>query len=275
MADLNILSDRELRTKLAQYGMTDIPITQTTRDLVIRRLKSAIETAGNGTSSSHQREEVAIESRPSSARRKSVGGQAIHSKPKTRQRASIAALQSQYESKTDDSDGYETEENIKKLPSKQNTPSTEKKSLNGKNKPVANNAPGTISDEELTRQLKLHKIIAPAITPSTRPILIKKLNHAVAKQKRESKSFSTPLPSFQDEEQDSAQESEKGFPDNSSFISAKERHSLTPSLSFSPQHSLTFGSSNSSYPSNDSFLKPRQPDFSRAFVPLSNPVINR
>lgn len=272
MADLNNLSDRELRTKLAQYGMTDIPITQTTRDLVIRRLKSAMETAGNGTSSSHEHEEAATESRPSFARRKSVGAPA---KPKTRQRASIAAPQSQFDSRTDDSDGHETEETIKKSSAKQNTPRIDKKSLNGKNKSFSNNASGTISDEELIRQLKLHKIVAQVITDSTRPILIKKLNHAVAKQKRESKSFSTPLPSYPDEEQDSAQESDKGYPDNSSFISAKERRSLTPSLSFSPQHSLTFGSNNSSYPSSDSFLKPRQSDFSRTFVPPSNPVINR
>ena len=60
MADLNSLSDRELRDKVAQYGLADVPITKTTRDLVIRRLKSAMETAGNG-SSSHGHQEPSID----------------------------------------------------------------------------------------------------------------------------------------------------------------------------------------------------------------------
>ena len=270
MAYLNNLSDSELRRKLAKYGMTDIPITQTTRDLVIRKLKSAMGTAGNGTSS-HEHEETAIESR-SSTKRRSVGGSMISTKPKTRQRASIATTQ--LESRNDESDGCETEPNTSKPAVKPNTPKAEKKSLNGKSETTVNNISGTMSDEELIRQLKLHKVVASAVTNSTRPILIKKLNHAVAKQKRESKSFSVPLPIFQDEEQDSAQESDKDYPDNSSFISAKERRSMTPSLSFSQQHSLTFGS-NSSYLSNDSLLKPRQSDFSRTFIPPTNPVINR
>jgi hypothetical protein len=273
MADLNVLSDSELRRKLAQYGMTDIPITQTTRDLVIRKLKSAMETAGNGTSS-HDHEEAAIESRSSSTRRRSVGGNMVSSKPKTRQRASIAAPPPQLDSRTDESDGCDTEPNTRKPAVKKNSPKAEKKSLNGKSETPSTNVSGTMSDEELIRQLKLHKIVTPAVTHSTRPILIKKLNHAVAKQKRESKSFAVPLLRFQDEEQDSAQESDKDYPDNSSFISAKERRSITPSLSFSQQHSLTFGS-NSSYLSNDSLLKPRQSDFSRTFVPPPNPVINR
>ncbi len=272
MADLNSLSDRELRAKVAQYGMADVPITKTTRDLVIRRLKSAMETAGNGNSSSHEHEEPTIETRPSSTRRRSVG---VPSKPKTRQRASIAVPPPQPDSRTDESDGYDTEQNNRKPAIKQNTPKVEKKSLNGKNDPVTSNTSEQMSDEELHRQLTKHKIAAPAITHTTRPILIKKLNHAIAKQKRESKSFTAPVPTFQDEDQDSAQESDKDIPDNSSFISAKERHSVTPSLSFSQQHSLTFGS-NSSYLSSDSILnKARLSDFTRTYIPAPNPVINR
>ena len=270
MADLNSLSDRELRDKVAQYGLADVPITKTTRDLVIRRLKSAMETAGNG-SSSHGHQEPSIETRPSSARRRSVG---VPTKPKTRQRASLALPQ--LDSRTDESDGYDTEQNNYKKPIvKQSTPKVEKKSLNGKNETTSNNTSDQMSDEELQRQLAKHKIVAPAITQSTRPILIKKLNHAIAKQKRESKSFTAPIPTFQDQDQDSAQESDKDIPDNSSFISAKERRNLTPSLSFSPQHSLTFGS-NSPYLSIDPILnKPRPADFTRTYIPPPNPVINR
>lgn len=48
MADLNSLSDAELRSKLVQYNIADVPLTKTTRDLVIRRLKKAMEN-GNGS----------------------------------------------------------------------------------------------------------------------------------------------------------------------------------------------------------------------------------
>lgn len=250
--------------------MADVPITKTTRDLVIRKLKTVMESAGNG-SSTHEHEEATTESRPSSARRRSAG---VSTKPKTRQRASLAPITLQADTRTDESDGNETETNNKKLAPKQNIIKGDKKSLNGKSEPVGNNTSVQMSDEELFRQLAKHNIAAPTITNSSRPILIKKLNHAVAKQKRESKSFTAPIPNFHDEEHDSTQESDKDSPDNSSFISAKERRSMTPSLSFSQQHSLTFGS-NTSYLSNDSLLKPRLPEFSRPYIPAPNPVINR
>lgn len=270
MADLNNLSDRELRSKLAQYGMADIPITSTTRDLVLRRLKTAMESTGNG--SSHEHEEAATESRSSSARRRSAG---VTTKPKTRQRASLAPTFLKADSRTDESDGNETEPNIKKPQPKQTIPKSDKKTLNGKTELSNSTNSEQMSDEELLRQLAKHNIAAPVITHSTRPILIKKLNHANAKQKRESKSFTTPLSKCnQDDDQDSTQESDKDCLDNSSFISAKERCSVTPSLSFSQQHSLTFGS-NTSYLSNESLLKPRLPDYSRTYIPAANPVINR
>jgi hypothetical protein len=61
-----------------------------------------------------------------------------------------------------------------------------------------------MADEELIRQLKLHKISIPAVTDSTRPILIKQLNYAAAKpkRKRKPKSFAEPIKSFQDDEEE-------------------------------------------------------------------------
>ena len=58
-----------------------------------------------------------------------------------------------------------------------------------------------MADEELIRQLKLHKIFAPAVTDITRSILIKQLNYAAAKRKRKPKSFAEPIKSFQDDEE--------------------------------------------------------------------------
>lgn len=272
MADLNSLSDQELRAMVSQFGMADVPITKTTRDLVIKRLKSRMSTAGNG-SSSYDHKEPTVESRPSSARRRSVG---VPSKPKTRQRASLAVIpHPQPDSKTDESDGQETDDYTRKTPAKLSTSRVEKKHVNGKSEPVSSNTSNEMSDEELLKQLSQHKIVAPAITHSTRPILIKKLNHAIAKQKRESKTFSTPpLRMYDEPDHDSAQESDKDCQDNLSLVQPKEKLSQTPNLSFTQQHSLTFGST-SSFLSNDSFLKPRLSDFSKTYIPPSNPVINR
>jgi hypothetical protein len=59
-----------------------------------------------------------------------------------------------------------------------------------------------MADEELIRQLKLHKIFAPAVTDITRSILIKQLNYAAAKRKRKPKSFAEPFKSFQDDKEE-------------------------------------------------------------------------
>jgi hypothetical protein len=42
----------------------------------------------------------------------------------------------------------------------------------------------------------------PAVTDSTRPILIKQLNYADVKRKRKPKSFAVPFKSFQDEKEE-------------------------------------------------------------------------
>jgi hypothetical protein len=59
-----------------------------------------------------------------------------------------------------------------------------------------------MADEELIRQLKLHKIFAPAVPDITRSILIKQLNYAAAKRKRKPKSFAEPFKSFQDDKEE-------------------------------------------------------------------------
>lgn len=43
MADLHSLSDSELRSRLVQYDMANVPLTETTRDLLIRRLRKAMD----------------------------------------------------------------------------------------------------------------------------------------------------------------------------------------------------------------------------------------
>lgn len=74
-----------------------------------------------------------------------------------------------------------------------------KKTLNRKSGILnCSNVSGTTSDEELIRQLKLHRIVVPAVTDSTRPILIKQLNYADVKRKRKPKSFAVPFKNFQD-----------------------------------------------------------------------------
>jgi hypothetical protein len=84
-----------------------------------------------------------------------------------------------------------------------NNPKAGKKTLNGKSE-ILNyiNVSGTMADEELTRQPKLYKIVAPAVTDSTRPILTKQLNYAAAKRKRKPKSIAEPFKSFQDDKEE-------------------------------------------------------------------------
>ena len=236
MANLSNLSDRELRSKLEQYGMANIPITQTTRDLVIRKLKTVMESAGNG-STSYEHEEAVVENRPSTVKRRSVATQP--SKPKTRQRASLPAstLQSGY--KTDESDGNETDQNAKKPVIKHSSPKPEKKSLNGKSEVATNSSSDQMSDEELYRQLAKYKIEARAITASTKPILIKRLNHAIARQKSESTAQASKS-RIQEDEHDYIPKIQTGIVQITacSFISSKDR-------------------------------------LSRPYIPLSNPFINR
>ena len=297
MVDLNSLSDRELRAKLLQFNM-DVPVTQSTRSLVIRKLKAVMEAAGNGNgSTSHrqtqQHEEPTAESRSPSVRRRSA---APAPKPKSarQQRMSLAPTA------TDESDGQEdmplsTSNARKPSPKRNHTPLTlksGKQSLNGNgNGETANNshAADQMSDEELLRQLAKYNIQAPAITFSTRPLLLKKLNHAMAKSKRESKSFKTPSPvtSRPAEPENDTQESEQESDNTDNATNAstssfhtltKDRRSVTPaSLTFSQQHSLTMGN-NSPYSYSNSLLAPRQPDYiSQPFIPTPRPsiVINR
>ena len=88
----------------------------------------------------------------------------VSSKTKTRQRANIAS--SQLDSPTDESDGCDTEPDARNPAVKQNTPKAVKKSLNVKSEipNCCTNVSGTMSDEELIRQLKLHNIVVPAVT---------------------------------------------------------------------------------------------------------------
>lgn len=290
MVDLNGLSDRELREKALSYGI-DVPVTQSTRPLVIRRVKAVMEAAGNGSTSHRQTQhEEAAESRPSSVRRRSA---APAPKPKTtrQQRMSLAPPA------TDESDGQEdtppTASNVRKpSPNRNNTPLTlksGKQSLNGNSENVNNSHPSDqISDEELLKQLAKYNIQAPAITFSTRPLLIKKLNHAMAKSKRESKSFKAPSPVIsrpkpvdtdtQESEQESDCTDNASVTIQSSLLQTKDRKSTTPaSLSFSHQHSVTMGNNSLYSLNNSSLLTPsRQPDYnSKAYIPTPRPVINR
>jgi len=295
MVDLNGLSDRELREKALSFGI-DVPVTQSTRSLVIRKVKAVMEAAGNGSTSHRQTQqhEEPAESRPSSVRRRSA---APAPKPKTtrQQRMSLAPPATA----TDDSDGQDdispaaAASNIRKpSPNRNNTPLIQKsgkQSLNGNSEHVNNSHPSDqMSDEELLKQLAKYKITAPAITFSTRPLLIKKLNHAMAKSKRESKSFKAPSPVIsrpkpvdtdtQESEQESDCTDNASVTIQSSLLSTKERRSTTPaSLTFSHQHSVTMGNNSLYSLNNSSLLTPsRQPDFnSKAYIPTPRPVINR
>jgi membrane protein Man1 len=44
---LNKLTDEELRTRLIQFGFPNIPITDTTRKTLIKKLKNHIKNKGN------------------------------------------------------------------------------------------------------------------------------------------------------------------------------------------------------------------------------------
>ena len=257
MADLRTLSDVELREKLIEYGIADGPVTKTTREVFIRRLTSVME-AGNR--STH---EETAESRPSSVRRRSAA------KPgKTpRQRTSILPT-IPIDSKTDESDGCENEKPEKKTPSRLNPAKSNRKSVNGKTPTIANHVPDVISDEDLFTQLAKFNIPCPTVTIANKPILIKKLNHASAKSRRESKIISPPKYFKTAEvEADVEQESDEDIPDNANFVTGKERKTLTPMLSYSQLHSLTLGSRTCS-PLNESFLKMSPP------IPTSN-IVNR
>lgn len=49
---VDALSDSELRSKLMEYGYPVGPVTQTTRKILVKKLKNLIETRG-GTGSRH------------------------------------------------------------------------------------------------------------------------------------------------------------------------------------------------------------------------------
>ena len=271
MAELNSLSDRELRAKLQQYGI-DATITATTRSLFIRKLKAAIEESSNGNS-----HDEPVDNRPSSMRRRSAV------KSKSRQRNSIASLPSR-DLKNDDSDDEVMNTSVVKKSVKHKSP--EKVSIqNGSKDANISHSNDHISNEELVKQLAKYNIPCPGITQSTRPILIKKLNHAVAKSRRESKVFSPPQPqaSFSRTYNDEEEDSEKDSPDNgsncsltfSSFhgISPTVRTPTTskPELQFSKQHSLTMGHCTPL----DSKSKLNTSDASNIFIPSPSVVVNR
>lgn len=253
MAEIQSLSDRELRARLAQYGI-DIPVTKTTRDLAVKKLMKVMETAGNGTAKNAAAAAIADHDEPVNAspstRRRSL---AAPTKPKS-SRQGRSSLAPRIEHKTDESE--EEPEPVRpasqrKQPPQQ--PSTPAKSLNGANNHDKSDSPSQqMTDEELLRQLSSHNIPAQSITSKNRPILLKKLNHAMAKSRRESKSF-TPRPATDsDEESDKESEPEtRDVPD----IPVQKR----ASLSFSPQHSLTL--LDNSHANNDPLPKPRLPDF--------------
>ena len=246
MADLSTLSDSDLHAKLVEYGMSNIPLTKTTRDVVIRRLKSVMDT-GNGTA-----HEETVENRTSTRRRSMV-------KSKSSKRTSIVSTPSQTDPKTDDSDCCEPEKSeftVQKP--KLDTPQSNRKSVNGRTSRGSLETTASsdhLSDEELMNQLAKFKIPFPTITYTTRPLLIKKLNHAMAKSRRESKLFSPPKPVVKDTEEEDKQESDNDCMDNANFLSAWERRNMSPLLSYSKQHSLTLGN-HSSLLLNESIPKP-------------------
>jgi len=50
---VDTLSDSELRTKLMEYGYPVGPVTQTTRKILVKKLKNLIETRGSSSGSRH------------------------------------------------------------------------------------------------------------------------------------------------------------------------------------------------------------------------------
>lgn len=259
MSEFQDLSDRELRSLLAQHGI-DIPVTKSTRDLAIKQLMKRVGTAGNGTSAKNVAHEEEPPVNNTSTRRRSVATKSTKST-----RSSIAPAP-QIEQKTDDSDDEVPPPRrvVKK-------PVSPTKSLNGASgSSDTTNPVGHLSDEELLKQLTKYGIPGQVINQKNRPILLKKLNHAMAKTRRESKTF-TPsrrkVPEPEEEDSDKESEEETDATDNASFVSAtNNRASIGPSLSFSPQHSTD---NNSSYV-NDLLLKPRFPEFARTIVPTVN-----
>ena len=248
MEELRTLSDAELRDKLIEYGIADGPVTKTTRDLFIRRLSGVMEAGANGSF----REEVLETRRASSTRRRSTASNGLKdSKPKTRQRTSIV-LTPPADSKTDDSDDNEAEIPEKKPSSKLPQLKSNRKSLNGKL--ALSNASDIISDDDLRAKLATFHIPCPIITPSNKSILIKKLNHASAKLRRESKGSSPIKATFRqsEPEADGEQETDEDTPDNTSFPAQMEKERSNPVLSYSQLHSLTLGHRNKP---SESYLK--------------------
>lgn len=262
MEELRTLSDAELRDKLIEYGIADGPVTKTTRDLFIRRLNGVMEAGANGS----LREEALETRRPSSTRRRSVAVNGVKdSKPKTRQRVSLAPPV-QVESKTDDSDDYEAEMPEKKSTSRLVQVKSNRKSLNGKQSPST--VSDVISDDDLRAKLTMFQIPCPVITMSNKPILIKKLNHASAKLRRESKGTSPLRATFKptQPEADEVQETDEDIPDNSRLPPKPEKKKSSPVLSYSQLHSLTLGNQSSTL--NESYLK------MNTSIPNNN-IINR
>ena len=258
MSEFQDLSDRELRSLLSQHGI-DIPVTKSTRDLAIKQLMKRVGTAGNGTSAKNVAHEEEPPVNNTSTRRRSVATKSTKST-----RSSIAPAP-QVEQKTDDS-----EDEVPAPRRVVRKPVSPAKSLNGASDTT--NTVGQLSDEELVKQLTKYGIPGQVINQKNRPILLKKLNHAMAKTRRESKTFTpsrrkVPEPEEEDSDKESEEEEEADATDNASFVSAtNNRASLGPSLSFSPQHSHENNSSNL----HDSLLKPRFPEFARTIVPTVN-----
>ena len=46
MSNIEALSDSELRTKLSEYGYPVGPVTQTTRKILVKKLKTLMESRG-------------------------------------------------------------------------------------------------------------------------------------------------------------------------------------------------------------------------------------
>lgn len=120
--------------------------------------------------------------------------------------------------------------------------------------------PNGMDDEALRRDLKKYDIPYLTITAATRPILVKKLNHAMAKERRGMKMpAATTQTSFRDSGDEKDDEEEEQTHNDSSNASASRVElsyvtpSVTPSLSFSHQHSLTFGSYSTSLLANSKF----------------------
>ncbi len=228
MADINSLSDRELRAELVRHGI-DAPVTESTRSLVIRKLQKIASTSpasqtspsSNGDGRLHA-EPVETEVRLSN-RRRSVPA-ASSAKTKSRQRASLAPP-------PDDSD-TDTGEVL----------------------------PQGISDEELLRQLRQYGVPCAGVTPQSRPLLVKKLNHAMARTRRRSSLVFTPPKPVSPKKaastngSDRQSDSEGGSTDDTDRSHPSPPRAPTaartpappifvkpPELSFSKQHSMTFG----------------------------------